>query len=81
MYKSLDIVSRGTIDLGTSGPRIFVRGHIVSGRPVTPPLFVMVDFRQWAKPIHIYSSSNVSQGNKFVVRHAIYQGLNLDAEF
>ena len=29
---------QGTINLGTRGPRTFVRGHIVLGRPVTPPL-------------------------------------------
>jgi len=36
-YQSWDIVSQGTINLGTRGPRTFVRGHIVSGRAVTPP--------------------------------------------
>ena len=29
---------KGTINLGTRGSRTFVQGHIVSGRPVTPPL-------------------------------------------
>jgi len=29
----------GTIDLGTRGPGTFVRGHIVSGRPVSPPYY------------------------------------------
>jgi len=29
-------VSQETINLGTRGPRTFVQGHIVSGRPVTP---------------------------------------------
>jgi len=32
-------MSQGTINLGTRGPRTFVVGHIVSGRPVTPPFF------------------------------------------
>jgi len=32
-------VSQVTINLGTRGPRTFVRGHIVSGCPVTPPFF------------------------------------------
>jgi len=30
----------GTIHLGTRGSRTFVRGHIVSGRPVTSPFEV-----------------------------------------
>jgi len=30
-------VSQGTTNLGTRGPRTFVRGHIVLGCPVTPP--------------------------------------------
>jgi len=34
---SRDIVSRGMINLETRIPRTFIRGHIVSGRPVTPP--------------------------------------------
>jgi len=37
MFQCRDIVSPGTINLGTRGPRTFVRVHIVSGRPVTPP--------------------------------------------
>ena len=37
MYQIRDIVSQGMINLGTRGPRKFVQGHIVSGRPVTPP--------------------------------------------
>ena len=37
MYQCRNIVSPGTINFGTRGPRTFVRGHIVSGRPVTPP--------------------------------------------
>jgi len=37
MYQSRDIVSQGTINLGTRCPRTFVRGHSVWGRPVTPP--------------------------------------------
>jgi len=35
MYQSRDIVSQGTISLGTRGPRTIVRGRIVPGRPVT----------------------------------------------
>jgi len=35
MYHSRDFVSQGTINLGTRCPRTFVRGHIVSVRPVT----------------------------------------------
>jgi len=38
LYQCRDIVSLGTINLGTRGPRTFVRGHIVWGRSVTPPL-------------------------------------------
>jgi len=37
MYQSRDIISQGTINLGTRGPRTFGRGHIVSGRLVIPP--------------------------------------------
>jgi len=42
MYNDSDVsmqehVSPGTINLGTRGPRKFVQGHIVSGRPITPP--------------------------------------------
>ena len=37
MYKSRDIVFLGRLILGTMGPRKFVWGHIVSGRPITPP--------------------------------------------
>jgi len=40
MYQSRDIVSQGTINLGTRGPRTFVQGHIVTGRPFTPPYFL-----------------------------------------
>ena len=43
MYQSRDIVSQGTINLGTRGPRTFVRGHNVSGRPVTPIAWVIVN--------------------------------------
>ena len=35
MYQFRDIVSQGAINLGTR--TIFVRGHTVSGRPVTLP--------------------------------------------
>jgi len=38
MFQSRDVVSQGTINLGTRGPRRFVQEHIVSGRPVTPPV-------------------------------------------
>jgi len=38
MYQSRDIVLQGTINLGTRVPRTFVRGHIVLGRPVNPPI-------------------------------------------
>jgi len=37
MYQWWDIVSPGTINLGTRGPRKFAQGPIVSGRPVIPP--------------------------------------------
>jgi len=37
MYQCRDIVSPGTIYLGSRSPITFVQGHIVSGRPVTPP--------------------------------------------
>jgi len=37
MHQSRDIASQGTIDMGTWGPRTFVRGRIVLGRPVIPP--------------------------------------------
>ena len=37
-YHSSNIVYSGTICLGTRVPRKFVRGHIVSGRPITPPI-------------------------------------------
>jgi len=37
MYRSKDIGSQGTINVGTRGSRTFVRGHIVQGYPVTPP--------------------------------------------
>jgi len=37
MFQSREILSQGTINLGTRGPRTFVRGHIVLGRPFTPP--------------------------------------------
>ena len=38
MYQCRDIVSPGTIHLGTREPRKkFEQEHIVSGRPVTPP--------------------------------------------
>ena len=42
MYNDRDVSMQGhcvsgTINLGTSRPRKFVRGHIVSGRPITPP--------------------------------------------
>ena len=40
MYKSRDIVSQGTINLGDQGSQDVRRGHIVSGRPVTPPVNV-----------------------------------------
>jgi len=36
-YHSWDIVCSRTINLGTRGLRKFARGHIVSGRPITPP--------------------------------------------
>jgi len=39
-----DIVSPETINLGTKGSRTFVQGHIVSGRPVTPPYLKYVHF-------------------------------------
>jgi len=42
IYQSRDIVSQGTINLGTMGSRTFVRGHIASGCPVTPPWFPSV---------------------------------------
>jgi len=42
MYQSRDIVSQGTIDLVTRGPRTFVLGHIVSERLVTPSAFIAV---------------------------------------
>jgi len=49
MYQSREIVSQGTINLGTRGPKTFVRGHIVSGRPVTQPKFQTVrDILSWA---------------------------------
>jgi len=37
MYQSRDIVYLGRFILGTKGPRKFARGHIVTGRPITPP--------------------------------------------
>ena len=37
MYKSRGSVFPGHKILGTRGQRKFVRGHIVSGRPVAPP--------------------------------------------
>ena len=37
MYQSRDIVFLGRLILGTRGPRTFAPGHIVLGRPVTPP--------------------------------------------
>ena len=40
MYQFRDIVSQGTINGGTRGPRTFVRGHLISGRPVTPPMWL-----------------------------------------
>jgi hypothetical protein len=55
MYQSRDIVSQGTIDLGTRGPRTFVQGHIVSGRPFTPPfhpsrrMSIVIKQIQWEK--------------------------------
>jgi len=47
-YQSRDIVSHRTINLGTMGPRTFVQGHIVSGRPVTPPRFIYAKLCIWA---------------------------------
>ena len=49
MYQSRDIVSQGKNNLGTRGPRIFVQGHIVLGRPITPPQMVCSP----AKKVHI----------------------------
>jgi len=40
MYQSGNIVSQGTINLGTRGSRTFVQGHIFSGHPVTSPQLV-----------------------------------------
>jgi len=38
MYRCRDIVLTGRFIWGTMGSRKFVSGHIVSGRPVTPPI-------------------------------------------
>jgi len=37
MYQCRDIMSPGTNNLGGRGLMTFVQGHIISGRPVTPP--------------------------------------------
>jgi len=39
MFQCRDIVFPGRFIQGTRGPRKFVLGHIVSGRPVTPPIW------------------------------------------
>ena len=39
VYQFRDIVFPGLFIKGTRGPRTFVPGHIVSGRPVTAPIF------------------------------------------
>jgi len=44
MFQSRDIVSQGTIHLGARGPRTFVLGHIVLGRPVNPPSYSSIIF-------------------------------------
>jgi len=35
MYQCMDIVYLGQFILGTRGPRQFIRGHIVPGRPMS----------------------------------------------
>jgi len=37
MYQGRDTVFPGRFIQGTRDPRKFARGHILSGRPVTPP--------------------------------------------
>ena len=37
MYQYREIMFLGRFILGTRGPRKYVRGRIVSGRPITPP--------------------------------------------
>jgi len=46
IYHSRSLVCSGTVHLGTRFPRKFVRGHIVSGRPITPLLTVRTKFHK-----------------------------------
>jgi len=72
-YQSRDIVSRGTINLGTSGPRTFVRGHIVSRYPVTPPLLLV--------PVqHCFLSSkySLSAGGRWGEEHELEEYSSYD---
>ena len=55
MYQSRDIVSQGTINLGTRAPTTLVRGHVVSGRPVTPPnVHMYILWYRIVPTIHMY---------------------------
>jgi len=77
MYQSRDLVWQGTINFGTGGPRTFVKGHIVKGRPVTPPIrsdpfrFARIRIHEtWSKTSStFYHRHNVSFRNWKRLRH------------
>jgi len=49
----------GTINLGTSGLSKFVRGLIVSGRPITPPTDLLVTFSNLAQYLRSVGVNNL----------------------
>jgi len=57
-----DIVSQGTINLGTKGTRTFAQGHIVWWCPVTPPQLVCNPAKKLYCTVHI--KTNVSFNGK-----------------
>jgi len=80
MYQSRDTVFLGRLIWGTRGPRTFVRGNIVSGRPVPPPFSCLSNY-SLPYSLSSFLDACIAQFCKWVIRQFCYFWLNYSGVF